>query len=96
MKASALDMPEAKPARVTVKTMAGRVLTEDVMGHSGHPDRPFSARRDVINTKLDICANALRIAPDQREQIRETWWDLSNLNDISVAMATVSKFESLC
>jgi 2-methylcitrate dehydratase len=95
MKASEIHEPEAKPARVTVKTRTGRVLAEDVMGHSGHPDRPASTRRDVINAKLDICAEAVQVGIEQRERIRGTWWRVAEVSDIGVAMATVREFGSL-
>jgi len=95
MKASAVHEPEAKPARVTVRTKTGRVLIEDVMGHTGHPDRPVSTRHRVINSKLDICAKAVQMPTAQRERIRETWWKVAEASDIRVAMATMRKFGSL-
>ena len=95
MKASAVDKPEAKPARVTVRTRTGQVLTEDVMGHSGHPDRPVSTRRGVINSKLDICAKVVQMPTEQRENIRETWWNVAEASDIGVAIATMREFGCL-
>ena len=87
--------PEAKPAKITIRTTAGRVFAEEVMGHSGHPDRLQSARRDVINTKLDLCAKAVQMQPEQRERIREAWWNLANAADIGEPIRTMAGFRSL-
>jgi 2-methylcitrate dehydratase len=95
MKASKVHEPEAKPARITVRTRTGQVLTEEVMGHSGHPDQPAGTRRDVINAKLDICAKAVQMGIGQREHIRDTWWKVAEASDIGVAMATMREFGSL-
>ena len=95
MKASEIHEPEAKPAHITVRTTSGQLLTEAVMGHSGHPGRPASTRRDVINSKLDICAEAVQMPTEQREHIRETWWKVAEASDIRVVMATMREFGGL-
>ena len=94
MKASQLNEPEAKPARITVTTKTGRIMTEDVMGHSGHPDRPAGTRRGVIDAKLDVCANTVQMETAQREHIRHAWWSVADATDIGSAMATMREFGS--
>jgi len=92
MKGSPMGNPEAKPARVTVRTASGGVFQEDVMGHSGHPDRPAESRRRVINAKLDLCAQATGMPEAQREAIRNAWWNVSGASDIGEALATMCEF----
>lgn len=92
---SASKGPEAKPARIRVRTTTGREFAEEVMGHSGHPDRPQGLRRDAINAKLDLCAKAVRMRPEQRERIRKTWWDIAKAADIGVPIGTMTGFRAL-
>jgi 2-methylcitrate dehydratase len=95
MKASAAHEPEAKPASVSVRARTGRLLTRDLMGHSGHPDRPAAIRRNVINAKLAICANAVQMPEDKRERLQEAWWNVAGASDIGSAIATMREFGSL-
>jgi hypothetical protein len=60
------------------------------MGHSGHPDRLQSARRDVINAKLDLCAKAVKLPEEKREKIRSAWWDVAQAADIGAPIATMA------
>jgi 2-methylcitrate dehydratase len=95
MTASPICEPEAKPARITVRTKSGQRLVEDVLGHSGHPDRPASTRRALINSKLDACAGAVGMPDRQREQIREAWWEAAKAKDVTVLMQTMQSIGSL-
>lgn len=87
--------PEAKPAKIRVRTTSGREFVRELMGHSGHPDRPASTRREIINTKLDLCAKAVQMRPEQRERVREAWWNVAKAADIGEPMKTMSGFRSL-
>lgn len=92
---SASRGPEAKPAKITLKTYNGREFTQNVMGHSGHPDGLQSTRREAINNKLDLCAKAVRMQSEQRERIRGAWWDVAQAADIAAPMETMAGFCSL-
>lgn len=87
--------PEAKPAKIRVKTASGREFAEEIMGHSGHPDRPQHLRRAAINAKLDLCASAVRLRDGQRESIREAWWNVAKAADICAPIATMTGFREL-
>ncbi|MBI3045203.1 MAG: MmgE/PrpD family protein [Betaproteobacteria bacterium] len=91
---SASRGPEAKPAKIRVRTTTGREFAEEIMGHSGHPDRPQSMRRDAINAKLDLCAQAVRMHPERREKIREAWWNIVKAADIGAPIGTMAAFLS--
>jgi hypothetical protein len=86
---------EAKPAKIRIRTTTGREFTQDVIDHSGHPNRLQSTRRDAINTKLDICAKAVQMRPEQRERIREAWWNVAKAADIGEPIKTMTGFRSL-
>ena len=92
---SASKGPEAKPAKIRIRTTTGREFAEEIMGHSGHPDRPQSMRRDAINTKLDLCAKSVQMRPEQREKIRDAWWNVAKAADIGVPIGTMTAFCSL-
>jgi len=87
--------PEAKPVKYRVRTTGGRELADEVMGHSGHPDRPQDQRRAAINTKLDLCAKAVQMQAGLREKIRDAWWNVAQAADIAVPIKTVTGFRSL-
>ena len=82
--------PEAKPSKIRVRTTTGREFVRELMGHSGHPDRPQNERRDVINTKLDLCAAYVQMTAEQRECIRAAWWDVARAADIGVPISTMA------
>ena len=86
---------EAKPAKIRIRTTTGREFGQDVIDHSGHPDRLQSSRRDVINKKLDLCAKAVQMQPEQRERIREAWWNVAQAADIGKPIRTMAGFRSL-
>lgn len=86
---------EPKPARIRIRSKDGREMTEDLMGHSGHPDRPQSTRREAIDRKLDICSKAIGLQPDHREKIRETWWNVAKAADIGEPLKTLAGIRSL-
>ena len=87
--------PEAKPSKIRIRTTSGREFVRELMGHSGHPDRPPGERRAAINTKLDLCARAVGMAPAQRERIREAWWNVAAVADIGEAIKTMTGIRSL-
>lgn len=87
--------PEAKPAKIRVRTTTGREFSEEIMGHSGHPDRPQSLRRAAINAKLDLCAKAVQMRDERREKIREAWWNVAQAADIGVPIRTMTGFREL-
>ena len=82
--------PEAKPAKVRVRTTGGRELAQKVLGHSGHPDRLINARRAMLNRKFDLCAAHAGLRDDQRERIRVVWWAVPAAADISDAIKTLA------
>ena len=81
--------PEAKPARVRVMA-GGRELAREVLGHSGHPHRPASDRRAMLNRKFDLCAGHAGLPDEQRERIREIWWAAPAAADIGDAINTLA------
>ncbi len=87
--------PEAKPSKIRIRTTDGREFARDLIGHSGHPDRPQNERRGVINTKLDLCAAYVRMTVAQRERIREAWWNVGQVADIGEAIKTMAGIRSL-
>ena len=87
--------PEAKPSKIRIRTTSGREFAQELMGHSGHPDRPQSERRAVINTKLDLCAAYVRMAVEQRERIREAWWNVGQVGDIGECIKTMVGIRAL-
>ncbi len=87
--------PEAKPSKIRIRTTGGREFVRELMGHSGHPDRPAHERRAAINTKLDLCARAVGMAPAQRERIREAWWGVAQAADICAPIQTMAGIRSL-
>ena len=66
-----------------------------MIDHSGHPDRLQSSRRDVINKKLDLCAKAVQMQPEQRERIREAWWNVAKATDIGDPIKTMAGWRKL-
>jgi 2-methylcitrate dehydratase len=74
------------PARITIRTTDGRVFTERVNYYRGHPRNPLT-RTDIDAKLTAICAP--RMASEQTELIRRTWWDLDRADDVSTAMATL-------
>ena len=86
---------EAKPAKIRIRTATGREFSEEMIDHSGHPNRLQSTRRDAINKKLDICAQAVRMGPEQRERIRDAWWNVATAADIGETIKTMAGFRSL-
>ncbi len=87
--------PEAKPSKIRIRTTSGREFAQDLMGHSGHPDRPQNERRAVINTKLDLCAAYVQMTVEQREHIREAWWNVGQVGDIGECIKTMAGIRSL-
>lgn len=94
MSKSPINQPEFKPARLVVRRKDGGVLTEDVMGHSGHPDTPTHVRRAQINTKLDLCAKRMNVPAEQCERIRDNWWKIAEAEDISRLIGLLSTFRA--
>ena len=82
--------PEAKPSKICARTISGREFTRELMGHSGHPDRSQSERRAVINTKLNLCSAYVQMTVEQRERIREAWWNMAQTPDIGEAIKTMT------
>jgi 2-methylcitrate dehydratase len=87
--------PEAKPSKIKIRTTTGREFVRELMGHSGHPGRPQHERRDVINTKLDLCAAFVDMTTEQRERIRAAWWGVAQAADIGVPIQTMAGIRSL-
>ena len=80
------------PRRITIRTHSGRVFKEEVMWHRGTYHNPMT--REDVNTKLDIiCAGV--VGDEQREQIRETWWNVARAPDINGPIKTMAGFRSL-
>jgi 2-methylcitrate dehydratase len=80
--------PTPLPVRIKMRTKAGKELIELLTDHSGCPNR--SVTREVFNEKLTICARGL--AAEQREQIREAWWNIAGVSDVSSAIKTLTGF----
>ena len=87
--------PEAKPSKIRIRAAGGREFVRELMGHSGHPDRPQNERRDVINTKLDLCAAYVQMTTEQRERIRAAWWGVAQAADIRAVIQTMAGIRSL-
>ena len=80
------------PRRITITTKSGRVFKEDVMWHRGTYSNPMT--RDDVNTKLDIiCARV--VSDEQRERIRNAWWNVAQASDINGPIKTMIGFRSL-
>ena len=80
--------PTPLPVRITMRTITGKELIELLTDHSGCPNREVT--RDVFNEKLTICARGL--PAEQREQIRETCWNIAGASDVSSAIGSLSGF----
>jgi 2-methylcitrate dehydratase len=80
-----------RPARIKIWKSDGSMYENEVMYHKGHPTNPMD--RDDFNTKLDLCSNEL--TSDNRELIREAWWNIENTSDIGEAMKTMTGFRKL-
>jgi len=81
--------PEAKPARIRVRTTGGREFAREILGHSGHPNTLGTARREILNHKLDLCARHAGLRDEQRERIREAWWAVPAAANIGDAIKTL-------
>lgn len=92
---SASRGPEAKPSRIRVRTTDGRELKQDLMGHSGHPDRLQAERRKVIDRKLDLCAASVNLQPAHRERVRDAWWKVAQSADIGEPIKTLAGIRTL-
>jgi 2-methylcitrate dehydratase len=84
--------PRLLPIRVRARTRSGRELNELLTDHSGWATRP-QVSRDVYNTKLDLCSR--RLQPEQREQIREAWWNVASAKDIGEPIKTLVGLQAL-
>jgi 2-methylcitrate dehydratase len=82
--------PEAKPARVRVTSVTGGEFTRELLGHSGHPQRPAQERRGMLDRKLDLCARHAGLNDETREQIRRTWWEIRSVGNIGEAIGTLA------
>jgi 2-methylcitrate dehydratase len=79
------------PVRVRMRTYSGRELVEQLVDHSGCPERGVT--REKYNQKLDLCARGL--AAEQRERIREAWWNVEKASDIGGPISTLTSFRRL-
>jgi 2-methylcitrate dehydratase len=83
--------PTPLPVRVRMRTTSGRELVEQLLDHSGCPNRGVT--REKYNSKLDLCARDLQ--PEQRERIREAWWNVEKAADIRDPIKTLAGFRKL-
>lgn len=67
-----------------------RELKQELMGHSGHPDRLQAERRKVIDRKLDLCAASVNLQPEQRERVRDACRKVSQCADIGEPIKTLA------
>lgn len=84
--------PRLLPIKVKVRTKSGRQLEQLLTDHSGWATRP-EVSRDVYNKKLDLCSRG--IEPEQRERIREAWWNVANVADIGEPISTLVGLRTL-
>lgn len=87
--------PEAKPARIRIAAAGGREFVREVLGHSGHPQRPASARREMLDRKLDLCARHAGLLDEQREGIRQAWRTVDAARGIGNAIKSLADLRSL-
>ena len=80
------------PRRITIRTNSGRVFKEDVMWHRGTYKNPMT--REDVNTKLDIICPGV-VGDEQRERIRNAWWNVAQASDINDPIKTMAGFRSL-
>jgi 2-methylcitrate dehydratase len=85
--------PEAKPARIRV-VAGGHEFAREILGHSGHPQRPESERRDMLNRKLNLCAAYAGLPEERRESLRQAWWGVPAAADISDQMRTLTRLDN--
>jgi 2-methylcitrate dehydratase len=84
--------PRLLPIRLKVRSKSGRELNELLTDHSGWATRP-GVDRKVYDTKLDLCSRGIQ--PEQRERIREAWWNVAQADDIGAPIATLKGLRKL-
>ena len=80
-----------RPALIKIQRKDGGSFEEEVLHHKGHPTNPMS--QNDFNTKLDLCSADL--TSEQRERIREAWWNVDRASDICEVMNTMTGFRRL-
>ena len=46
----------------------------------------------MVDAKLDICADAVQMPNEQRQKIREAFWNIAGSNDIAVTLEPMRSF----
>lgn len=88
---SASKGTEAKPARIVVRTAKG-VFEREIMSHSGHPETSAARTWDMLDEKLNICAEHAGLPESRRERIRQAWRDFSTAKDVAEPLETLASF----
>jgi 2-methylcitrate dehydratase len=83
------------PARVTIRKITGEEKSWDSYNgvrHSpaGQVNTPMTD--DEINAKFDRISTYFSIDPAQPDRARKTWANITDLNNIGLAIATLAKF----
>ncbi|HLF75855.1 MAG TPA: MmgE/PrpD family protein, partial [Dehalococcoidia bacterium] len=83
--------PTPLPVKVRMRTTSGKVFEEQLLDHSGCPNRGVT--REKYNAKLDLCARDL--SSEQKEVIRDAWWKLEEASDVGVPIKALAGFRRL-
>jgi len=78
------------PARITIVRTDGAEFTEEVMYYRGHMRNPMT--RADIDSKWDTICRGL-ISDRQRDEIRNAWWDIDSVADVSDLVQLLSKLD---
>ena len=79
----------AHPVKITIRTVSGRTMTDELRYHRGHAKDPLS-RADIDGKFRQACRGI--VEQDVADRIRDVWWDIGDAPDIRDAMRTLSAF----
>jgi len=77
-------------AHITISSTSGRTMSQEVTYARGHSKNPMT--RDDVDLKLEVASRGV-LSADAVEMLKDTWWNVLDVNDIGSALTTLARFD---